>query len=563
MDSLETLDFSNTYDTGSNPGLLENIKNGEITTNDAYHKAILDNATSEWIVSDAWKSFDRFLSEHDSRIRILEPDEANQLYGIDGNLKFDKPVNEAYAQSLNASVNRRLKNEYLLSHAQESKLSRGLGTVEGFAVSLLDPFNLAAQFIPVIGEARDVQIFGKVIKMGAFEGLGTGATKLLGKAGGRVVIGGSNAAFGALAAQPLVQHVKTQEQQDYGMMDALQSVGLSALGGGLIHSVIGKLFDIHDSRVEKQLKLVSEESKLRMQEAGIMDHINGNPVESPAKIAQLDINLHEQAAAQNPEIISKYPEVAKEVQVEFGVNDKLSDLWKMTKREVSESFSSSETKASNKEGGLPSKGDTALQSEIDSIHTAQVEDALKRGLPVPKEVLAEFQDLKARFDAGEFKVRPVPQEGGEDASLLQAVEPISQKERTNKSLSPEKLAIEKQKLREEIRAAAKKTQADAVEKFRKAQITSQVGKKAPEQTEVVHSPHTEKIVEAQGNTSAQSDIVKTQIEQIKKDFSGVLKNATPEDMATFQAILDEVKMGRKDISIMELARDCALGGGAL
>jgi hypothetical protein len=145
---------------------------------------------------------------------ILTPEEANEKYGIQGQLKFDAPTPEPIAQELRALKEREIGRQDVLRRAQA-----GLGTsvTAGLVASLMDPLNVASAFLPVIGPARYAAMIGRY-----------------GVTGARAVRGGIEGAVGAALLEPIVFAGAQYEQADYDISDSLANVAFgTALGAGL------------------------------------------------------------------------------------------------------------------------------------------------------------------------------------------------------------------------------------------------------------------------------------------------------------------------------------------
>jgi hypothetical protein len=124
---------------------------------------------------------------------------------------------------------------------RQATMTRGPGGVVQGALDVgtslfvpaLDPLNLAAFAIPVLGEAR----YGKM--------LADSGSSFLPRAGLGLAVGAQKGAIGAAALAPLEAYAKTQEGQDYHLSDALESMLMSAGTMGLLHGgagEVGRLF---------------------------------------------------------------------------------------------------------------------------------------------------------------------------------------------------------------------------------------------------------------------------------------------------------------------------------
>ena len=114
----------------------------------------------------------------------------------------------------------------------------------GLGVSLFDPINVAASFIPVFGQAR---FAGLVARQGFTRA--------------RLARGVTEGAVGATVVEPIVYGVAQKVQADYGLADSLLNITFGTILGGGLHVGAGKLKDLRTASKFKE----------RMKEAGTPD----------------------------------------------------------------------------------------------------------------------------------------------------------------------------------------------------------------------------------------------------------------------------------------------------
>ncbi len=114
----------------------------------------------------------------------------------------------------------------------------------GLGVSLFDPINVAASFIPVFGQAR---FAGLVARQGFTRA--------------RLARGVTEGAVGAAVVEPIVYGVAQKVQADYGIADSLLNITFGTILGGGLHVGAGKLKDLRTASKFKE----------RMKEAGTPD----------------------------------------------------------------------------------------------------------------------------------------------------------------------------------------------------------------------------------------------------------------------------------------------------
>jgi hypothetical protein len=160
------------------------------------------------------------------RANLLTPQEANDRFGIPGELSFDQPVRAGQAQVLNRWKREELKRQNILSRSTPGVLPGAARLGVGLLVQVVDPLNVASAFIPIVREARFAQLVGR-----------------MGVTGARLTRGATEGLVGAAVVEPLVYLQAQSEQADYDAYDSLLNLAFgTALGGGL-HAGFGKISD--------------------------------------------------------------------------------------------------------------------------------------------------------------------------------------------------------------------------------------------------------------------------------------------------------------------------------
>lgn len=146
--------------------------------------------------------------------------------------KLDNSITLPEQDSIKAPV-----LDLMIEHAQQQRerqttIARGpqgflpgaLDVGTSFLVGAMDPINLAAFSIPVLGEAGYAKLMA-----GAGE-------SVLARAGVRGATGAAQGAVGSTVLQPLDYYIHTQDGQDYTMAQALENIIMGAGTGGLMHA---------------------------------------------------------------------------------------------------------------------------------------------------------------------------------------------------------------------------------------------------------------------------------------------------------------------------------------
>ena len=158
---------------------------------------------------------------------MLTPQEANDKYGLDGTLTFDRNITVAEAQIMHERKMTEMKFQFL--HNQASgffQKARGIGSLGISAMS--DPANLALLFAPEPFVSK-ATLLARIAKHG--------------QTMSRLISGAKSGGFYTGIAEIPVYLQKQNEKADYAFHHALLNVTLgTALGGGL-HVVGGKTAD--------------------------------------------------------------------------------------------------------------------------------------------------------------------------------------------------------------------------------------------------------------------------------------------------------------------------------
>ncbi len=149
--------------------------------------------------------------------------------------------------------------------------------------SLADPLNVAAAFIPFVGEARYGALIG-------------GTVSATGRAGVRAGVGAFEGLAGAALVEPLIAAAATQEGRDYTLADSLYNLAFGTAFGAGMHAAGGavkdKLFKrrVSNAPVETPADIV-ERLPVEINEAAlrgaISDLIHGRSVQSSELIDSL------------------------------------------------------------------------------------------------------------------------------------------------------------------------------------------------------------------------------------------------------------------------------------
>ena len=126
----------------------------------------------------------------------------------------------------------------------------------GIGVSFLDPINIGASFIPVVGQTRFAQIVART-------GLKTG----------RAVRGAVEGAVGATLLEPLIYSTAQKIQADYDLVDSFMNIGFGTILGTGIHVGAGALKDIGTAQ-KFEAQIIKNRKNLNLQNEIVKDTLD-------------------------------------------------------------------------------------------------------------------------------------------------------------------------------------------------------------------------------------------------------------------------------------------------
>jgi hypothetical protein len=242
-------------------------------------------------VSAAYRWSDLTQEENDDRTDLLSAKDANQQFGMDGEINFDEPIRAGAAQIIQSRKLVEDRRNYLLQSGGTDHWGR---RVTGFGVSmaaqLVDPVNLASMFVPVVGEEAEAANIGRSLGL-LRAGLISPETvqKMVGSSvlRQRLAKGAIEGLVGQSAVRPMDILATLQEHGDYSVTDEFKNLGVGAVLGATVHAGLGLLFD----KLNK-LKTGLDEIKPETHEANTLsaaaDLVKDEPVTSPAKLTSVD-----------------------------------------------------------------------------------------------------------------------------------------------------------------------------------------------------------------------------------------------------------------------------------
>lgn len=245
----------------------------------------------------AWTDLQEAKDNYSYESRMLDPEEANSLYGIKGRLKFDSPIREKAAQLMHQRKYGEIYRQQVLSQGTTMQNVSGFGV--GMAASLLDPLNVASMFVPVVGEARLAQTLGS---LGRFA-----------KPAARGILGAAETGVVVAALQGPTALLLNEYQADYDMTTALRDTAFAAAAGGVLRVSMGGFGPKKpEGLIPEVVTGTRPETQLQMQAQAAADLAQGKPVTGPQALIGVDRNILRAEAENSPEVAASFPELQAE-----------------------------------------------------------------------------------------------------------------------------------------------------------------------------------------------------------------------------------------------------------
>ena len=151
----------------------------------------------------------------------VSPSELNDRYGHLG-LDFEKAMTAEAAAIMADAKRAELVRDDIINRAPSGILANVGYLGAGVLATALDPLELAASFIPVVGPARRAALAAR-----------------FGRVGGAATAGTIEGVVGSALIEPLIVGAASRVQLDYDMQDALLSIAAGGLLGGALGGVAG------------------------------------------------------------------------------------------------------------------------------------------------------------------------------------------------------------------------------------------------------------------------------------------------------------------------------------
>jgi hypothetical protein len=155
----------------------------------------------------------------------LNRDELNKKYAGLG-LNFTEDTREGVVDYIVERKNLENKRANILARGPSGKLAKSFFFLESLGTSFLDPINIGASFVPIVGQARFAAMVARS-----------------GKNIARMKKGFREGLVGNAMVEPIVYGVAKAEQADYGAYDAITNIALGGFIGSAAHVGFGRIGD--------------------------------------------------------------------------------------------------------------------------------------------------------------------------------------------------------------------------------------------------------------------------------------------------------------------------------
>ena len=161
------------------------------------------------------------LSTYEQDNTLISRDELNEKYGYLG-LNFKEDTRKHVADYLVEQKEKEIRRSETIAKGPQNIFAKSSYFLTSLGTSFLDPINIGASFIPVVGQGKFINMVAKSgkniarLKKGAIEGF-----------------------VGNLAVEPIVYGVHRSQQSDYDQYDAFINVAAGGLIGAKFQLAFG------------------------------------------------------------------------------------------------------------------------------------------------------------------------------------------------------------------------------------------------------------------------------------------------------------------------------------
>jgi len=170
------------------------------------------------------RAYDQTKAYQSSNV-YLNKDELNKQYAGLG-LNFTEDTREGVVNYIVERKKLENSRASIINRGPNNKMAKSFFFLQSLGTSFLDPINIGASFVPIVGQAKFASMVARSgkniarVKKGAVEGI-----------------------IGNAAVEPIVYGVAKSEQADYTAYNAITNIAVGGLIGTAAHVGFGRLGD--------------------------------------------------------------------------------------------------------------------------------------------------------------------------------------------------------------------------------------------------------------------------------------------------------------------------------
>jgi len=214
--------------------------------------------------SSTGRAYD-MIKAYQSSNTYLNKDDLNKKYA-DLGLVFKEDTREGVVDYIVERKKIEHSRASILARGPQGRLAKGFFFLESLGTSFLDPINIGASFVPVVGQARFAAMVARS-----------------GKNIGRMKKGFREGLVGNAMVEPIVYGVAKAEQADYDAYDAFANIAIGGFIGSAAHVGFGRIGDFLAQKrgkpnIYQKLAAISPENQRQLLDYSVGRVLKGEPV---------------------------------------------------------------------------------------------------------------------------------------------------------------------------------------------------------------------------------------------------------------------------------------------
>ena len=189
-----------------------------------------------------------------AEVERIGRDDLNKEYSNLG-LFFEEDEYQSVVDIMVREKEKELERLDIINRGEGGFLQGAASFGVGLGVSIFDPVNLAASFVPVYGQMRYLKQLSRAKDSKYFSAMSKTRLKK----------GLTEGAVGAALVEPIVLASANQLQAEYGLVDSFMNISFGSIMGGGLHVGAGKVRDIATTSTQKR-KIIKGRKELGMKE---------------------------------------------------------------------------------------------------------------------------------------------------------------------------------------------------------------------------------------------------------------------------------------------------------